>query len=98
MVNYTLPARGGRLSYADDHHCYQFGAGMKDILLIGTDGSGSNLLHTTGITAATGDGTCTFAAVGDTAYFLAPDSKPTPVLVTQNTIVNLALGPSNCVL
>ena len=97
VVNYTLPSRGGRLSRADGHHCYLFGGALESLLLVGADGSVSNLLQSSGITAVAGDGRSTFAAVGDTVYFLDSVSKPSPVLMTRNPVVDLALGSSNSV-
>lgn len=97
VVNYTLPSRGGRLSRADGRHCYLFGGAMESLLLIGADGSVSNLLQTSGITAVAGDGRSTFAALGDTVYFLDAVSGPSPVLMTRKPVVDLALGSSNSV-
>ena len=95
VVNYTLPSRGGRLSRADGRHGYWFGGAMESLLLVGADGSVSNLLQSSGITAVAGDGRCTFAAIGDTVYFLDSISGPTPVLMARRPVVDLALGPSN---
>jgi len=97
VVNYTLPSRGGRLSRADGRHCYLFGGALEGLLLVGVDGSVSNLLQSSGITAVTGDGRSTFAAVGDTVYFLDSVSGPTPVLMARKPVVDLTLGSSNSV-
>ena len=97
VVNYVLPAPGGRLSRADGRHCYVFGGAMEKLLLVGVDGSVSNLLQSSGITAVAGDGRCTFVAVGNTVYFLDSGSGPIPVLMAHKPIVDLVLGSSNCV-
>jgi hypothetical protein len=94
----TLPGRGMGLARADAGHCYVFGGGEsnrnRDILLLGVDGSVRNLFRAPGrVTAVTGNGNRTFAAVGPVVYFLAPGEEPRAVFQERTVITEMAYAP-----
>jgi len=86
-VNYALPAKTMRLARAGTRHCYLFGGGQNDILLLGKDGPVSNLVHSAEpFTAVAGDGISTFAAAGSTVYFLHAANSPAAVLLRNRPL------------
>jgi hypothetical protein len=93
-----LPEKGMRMARADAGHCYLFGGSNRaehhDVLLFGADGSIKNLFRAPDpITAVTGDGGNTFAAVGPVVFFFSRGSEPRPVFRERMTITDLAYAP-----
>jgi hypothetical protein len=94
----VLPDKGMRLRRADSGHCYVFGGtgrlGGREVLLFGADGSVRNLFRAPEpVTAVTGDGSGTFAAVGPVVYFLSRGAEPRAVFRERAVIADLTYAP-----